>query len=117
MAADIEDCGQRSRPLMRNIEVGRHIKPGQTLEDYLFYSIVWALERAGDLSSEWSALRHRLQTNHVKQLAAQLRAALFPSFQVLNPGQGLRGDASCSPFQEVEKLLMPGTGIFLSQGG
>src|SRR6266850_6068447 len=116
MAADREDSGKWSRPLMRNVEVGRHIKPGQTLEDNLFNSIVWALERSGDLSMEWSALRHRLQADHVKQLAAQLRAALFPTFQVLNPRQGLRGDAGRGLFQEVEKLLMPGTGIFLSQG-
>src|SRR5512132_1286044 len=115
MAADIKDSGQGSRPLMRNIEVRGHIKSGQTLEDNLFNSIVWALERPGDLSIEWSALRHWLQTDHVKQLAPQLRTSLLPTFQVLNPRQGLRGDTGRRLFQEVEKLLMPGTGIFLSQ--
>src|SRR5690606_4343452 len=83
----------RKRPfaLVRNVQITGHIEAGRTLKDDLFDSIFVSLNNARSARLKRRALGHRIESQHVKQLTANLRSFSFPIGQRVNGCQASFG--------------------------
>src|SRR5439155_14197020 len=92
MAAQVENGGQPPDEPSGNVEVSRHIEARQAFEDNILHAISVAFELAGGARAERRPLRHRIETQHVKQLLSDFQAAWLPFGERLDVGQIAAGD-------------------------
>src|SRR5262249_15156767 len=78
MAAQVKKGGQGLGRACGDVKISRDVEAGQTFKDNFLDAIGVAIEAAGDLRFERSALRQGIETKHVKQLPSQLGLLLLP---------------------------------------
>ena len=74
-----------------------------------------AFETAGDLWFQRRASRHRIESQHLQELAAQHRPLLLPILERLDIGQAARGHLRSEAFQLIGRHRLALGGAFLCE--